>query len=359
MRVYSETIFSYIEKCEKMLKDILRNETDFSVRRKRFEYKGFLYPIDVIVFEGQNLGQFDPAHYQIGINRDLVYKDKDSVVKNILRHELAHYIAFIFYGADIAPHGNEFKHVCSLFNWPSEISRASMNLETANEVEGDIASEKILNKVKNLLKLAESDNPHEAELATIKANKLLLKHNLEYSNIERDETYYVQKVLTQKRKDARLGAIYEILQHFMVRPILSYGKQEVSIEVTGTKTNLELAQYVSTFLDRELDKLWSEHKKQHKLKGLKAKNSFYYGLAKGYSEKMNTVNKSFSGEESKALMVISKNLDLQVQKIYNRLSSSTSSSQRDAASFNLGKKAGKSLNINQSIKSKAKTFLLE
>ncbi|MCO4756280.1 MAG: hypothetical protein KC478_17500, partial [Bacteriovoracaceae bacterium] len=194
---------------------------------------------------------------------------------------------------------------------------------------------------------------------TIKANKLLLKHNLDYSNISTSETYYVKKVLTQKRKDARLSTIYDILRHFMVRPILTYSKKEVSIEVTGTKTNLELAEYVSGFLNEELERIWNKFKKEHALKGVKAKNSFYYGVAKGYDQKMNQVTKSFNNEESRALMVISQNLDVQVQRIYNRLSSTSSSSQRDANSFNLGKKAGKSLNINQGIKNKSSIFLLE
>lgn len=359
MKVYSDTIFSYIDKCEKMLKDILKKETRLDVRRKRFEFGGYLYPIDVIVFEGKTLGYFDADQYHIGINKALMFQAKDSVLKDILRHELAHYLAFIFHGPHILPHGREFKSVCQMYGWPEEVSKASINIDVANLVEGDLASEKILNKVKNLFKLAGSSNPHEAELATLKANQLLLKHNLNYTKISSDEYLYVKKVLRQKRKDAKLSAIYDILRHFMVRPILSYGKKEVSLEVTGTKTNLELAEYVAGFLNEELERLWLRFKKEHALKGVKAKNSFYFGVAKGYDQKITQTRRSFTQEETTALAVISNNLDTQIQRIYNRLSSAGSSSGRDHNSFSLGQKAGKSLSINQGIKSGASALYLE
>lgn len=359
MRVYSETIFSFIEKCEKMLKDVLKNETSLSVRRKRFERNGYLYPIDVVAFEGQSLGYFDADRYQIGINSGLIYKAKDSVIKDVLRHELAHYLAFIEFGPGLMPHGREFKLVCERHGWPSEISKASMNIDLANLSEGDIASEKTLAKVKNLLKLAESSNPHEAELATLKANQLLLKHNLRYTEAHEDEKLYVKGLMTQKRRNAKIGAVYDILRHFMVRPVLSYGKNQVTLEATGTKTNLELADYVASFLDEELERQWQKIKRERALKGVKAKNSFFVGMAKGYEEKALGMERDFSPEESKALVSISKKLDRQVQRIYNRLSSAATGSKTDPNSYNLGKKAGNSLTINKGVKGKGKTYLLE
>lgn len=359
MKVYSETIFSFIDKCRKMLKDILEKESGIEVRRSRFLLEGYLCPIDVVVFEGNNLGYFDHHSYQIGINKALVFSAKDSVIKDILRHELAHYLTFLTFGPGVMPHGEEFKSICMKHGWPLEVSKASMNVEIANEVEGDLASEKVLNKIKNLLKLAESSNPHEAELATLKANQLLLKHNLNYTNLSQDEYLYVKKVVVQKRKDAKLGAIYDILRHFMVRPILNYGKGEVSIEVTGRRTNIELADYIAGFLNEELERQWLLVKKEKSLKGVRAKNSFFHGMAKGYDQKMKESQKSFSSAEERALMVISNQLDKDVQRIYRRLSSTASNSSRDNASYNLGAAAGKSLNINKGVKNSSSVFYLE
>lgn len=357
MKVYSETIFSFIQKANKMLRDILQKETSFSVRRSRFEYQGYLYPIDVVVFEGELIGYFDSNHYQIGLNKALIHQAKDNLIKDILRHELAHYITHLFYGDKVQAHGSEFKHVCELFNWPDEIKKASMNFEIANANAKSFHSEKILNKVKNLLKLAESSNAHEAELATLKANQLLIKHNLEFSEINSDQEFFVTKLLSRKRKDAKISCIYDILKHFMVKPIISYGKNEVCIEVTGNKTNIELAQYISEFLDRELDRLWDQFKKEHSLKGLKAKNSFFYGLAQGYNEKVNRMD--LSEKDKSALVKINNHLDEQVDRIYRRLSSSRSNGSRDNESFGLGKKAGSNLTIHQGVKNKTTKKYLE
>lgn len=360
MRVYSETIFAFIEKCEKMLKDILKKETSLEVRRKRFVYGGYLYPVDVVVFEGKSLGYFDPDHYQIGLNKVLVYQSKDSVLKDVLRHEFAHYYVHLLFGAGaVRAHGKEFKQICAEFGWPAEVSKASMDLDEANLVEGDLASEKVLAKAKSLLKLAESSNPHEAELAALKANQLLLKHNLNSAGISGDERFYVKKVLRAKRKNAKLSSVYDILRHFMVRPVLTYGKQEVALEVTGNRTNLELAEYVAGFLDEELERLWLKTKEERGLKGVRAKNSFFHGVAKGYEEKISRAKGGFDPQETRALTLIERNLDLQVRRVYNRLGASSSSAARDANSYNLGQKAGRSLNINKGVKSGSQVFYLE
>lgn len=359
MLIYSETSFAFIQKCERMIKEIIENETDFQLRRTRFEYKSHLYPIHIVIFIGENkLGYFDPNTYQIGINQALIYHAKDKVLKDILRHEFAHYITYLFYGNVIA-HGDEFKHVCNLFNFPSNVSSASVDINLANNFEGDLRSEKIINKVKNLLKLAQSSNQHEAQLATLKANQLLLKHNLEYFQTETSEQpLYVHKVMISKRKNAKMIAIYDILKHFMVRPILSYGKNQVALEVTGNKTNIELAQYIAGFLEEELDRLWIAYQKEYKLKGLRAKNSFFSGIAKGHNAKMQFTQKQYSKHEQNALIVLNNKLDQDVRKIYRRLSSTQSSSGICKDAYGLGHKAGKNLTINKGLKQSGATKLI-
>ena len=47
--------------------------------------------------------------------------------------------------------------------------------------------EKAVDKIKKLLRLAESDNPHEAALAMANATKLMTKHDIEMSTINMDD----------------------------------------------------------------------------------------------------------------------------------------------------------------------------
>ena len=360
MKVFSENIHLFTHKCEQFLKDIINQETTLKLRRSRFEFNSYTYPLHIVIFQNQTkLGYFDPHTYQIGLNQDLMYSTKESVLKDILRHEFAHYLCFLMYPNATEAHGNEFKSICESFGWDRSISKASLNIELANnEKIGQLASEKLINKIKNLLKLADSDNVHEAELATLKANQLLLKHNLQYYDLESsDKRTYTKTLITSKRKNAKLSCIYDIIKHFMVRPVLIYGQGQVALEATGSLESIELADYVTAFLDRELEVMWKKNKSP-RLKGLKAKNSFFHGVAKGYHQKAQSIKDDLKVEEKNALVIIEKDLDEMMNKIYRRISHTSSRSSFDSNAYDSGVSAGKNLNINKSVKSKNNTTSL-
>lgn len=355
MIVYDSTTLAFIQKTEQMLREILQ-ESGVTVRRSRFLWKNYLYPIHVVVFEGSEWGHFNAPYFQIALNRKLIYSAKDSVVRDILRHELAHYLTFLEYGS-VQPHGREFHEICARFNFPDNVSNATMNLETENlSKEGDIHSEKILEKVKKLLSLAQSANAHEAEIATLKANALLLRHNLDY--VEKEETLFLDRLLPRSRKDDKLTAIYEILRHFIVRPVISQGRGTVCLEVTGTRTNVMLARYVGEFLDRELDRQWEDARKEYGLSGIRAKNSFFLGMARGFDEKMKGVKKEFSKEDQSALVKVEENLEASVRMIYRRLGTVSSGRQTDFDAREAGKEKGRNLSIRHGVEGTAKSLYL-
>lgn len=356
MFIYDSTTLAFIQKTEVFLKEILE-QAGITVRRSRFEFNRYLYPITVVVFEGTEWGHFNAPFLQIGLNRKLIHLAKDSVVRDILKHELAHYLTYLTY-KDVRPHGPEFKAICQRFGFPDEIARATMNLEESNLAkEGDLTSERVLEKVKKLFMLAQSSNAHEAELATIKANELLLRHNLDYLGTK-EEPIYMDRLLTRKRKDTKLTAIYSILQHFIVRPVISQGKDTCCLEVSGSLTNVKLAGYVANFLDRELDHLWELARKEHGLCGLQAKNSFFIGVSEGFNEKMKEVKNHYSEADKKALIVVEKKLDFDTQMIYKRLSSGRSGHQSDREANRLGHQKGLSLTIRNAVEGKGKNLYL-
>ncbi len=339
-----------------MVREILTH-CGFEVRRTRFVFKNRLYPIQVVIFEGHELGHFIQSYYQIGLNKNLLYLAKDSVIRDILKHEIAHYLTFLNFGS-CASHGKEFHSICEQYGFPPEVSKATLNISEANEnKEGDIVSEKILDRVKKLLTLAQSSNLHEAELATLKANEILLRHNL--SSIPNEqETIYLERFMHQKRKDAKMEAIVEIIKHFIVRPVISYGQETCCLEVSGSLTNVKLASYVIHFLLREMDLLWMEAKNSHKLEGLRAKNSFFYGLAKGFQLKIEASKNQFEVSDKKSLVLVEKDLIKKTQMIYRRLSSATSHSQIDSKAKDVGIERGKNLNIRPGVESQGSTRFL-
>lgn len=328
-----------------------------SVRRSRFEFNRFLYPINVVVFEGKEWGHFNAHYLQIALNRKLIYLAKDSVVRDIIKHELAHYFTFILY-ENVQAHGREYHDVCRQFGFPAEISEATMNLDESNlSKEGDIASEKVVEKVKKLLSLAQSSNTHEAEMATLKANELLLRHNIEYLS-DKEEPLYLDRILVRKRKDTKLTAIYHILKHFIVRPVISQGREICCLEVSGSLTNVQLAGYVANFLDRELDVMWEDAKSEYGLSGLQAKNSFYNGVAEGFEQKMKDSIFQYSDSDKKALIVVEKKLDRQTRSIYRRLSTSRSNQETDYEANRAGHAKGLTLSIRNAVSGNGKNLYL-
>jgi len=210
--------------------------------------------------------------------------------------------------------------------------------------------------------LASSDNPHEAELATIKANQLLLEHNLSYlqEKSENDESFVVKRVIKSSRKSTKHDAIYTILQTFCVAPVLNYGNGYFYLEVTGDKTSVLLADYVANFLNYELDILWKAAQKENpQIKGLSAKNSFLRGVAQGYIMKIN--QEKSKNANSHDLVLIENNLLRQKSIAYPRLhGSSAPAPKNDPSARSLGIQKGRNLSIKPGLStSTSKIFLLQ
>ena len=353
MLIYSEALHAFSLRCEKYLKEILRDETPYLVSQSMFQIGGYKYPIHVVTFESKSLlGYFNHDFYHIGINKNLSYNAKSSVLKNILKHELAHYLTSILYPEHKHPHGDEFKRVCRDLNWGPDISNSQLEIMTENnQIEGEIKQEKLMGKVKKLLELSKSSNTHEAQLALLKANDLIHKHQL--THISSDQEFYFSKsALTYKRKSAKLMAIYEIVSTFFVRPILHYGKGFVNLDLVGKKDNLLFACYVVDYLDSKLESLWNQAKQESALKGRAAKNSFFLGVAHGYRNHIKGNTDLLRSNE----LVLSQT-QAPMKLFFKQTSKTSSSSTRDQDSYQLGKKKGQSLSINRPLTNKTKKLL--
>ena len=358
MLLYSQTIVSFISRLKKDARAIIQNEMGLKTYRNRFLFKSYLIPLNIVVFEKKNIfGHFEPHTYQIGLHKSLIYTAKDEVIKNILRHELAHLINYLEHGDSDSPHGEKFKQVCKRYRWGTEVVAAKMNLEIANQETQSQDVDKILSKISKLLRLAESSNQHESQLATIKANQLLLQHNLNALKNSQEEIVYVKQILQGKKNCAKFRAIYEILKYFFVSPVFNYGKQGFYLEVIGSRANVELADYVGNFLHHELEHLWQLAQQENPaLKGIVAKNSFMKGVEQGYVAKLQQTQDEITN--NKSLMIIRHNLTQQLQLVYPRLSHSYSQqTQVCPIASNLGVQKGKNLNINPALKKKGKITL--
>lgn len=331
--LYSKTILAFLKKVKGLSKEILAEEMSLSVHRSRFSIRGISYPLHFVLFDHPSkLGYFQQDLYEIGVNK-LFLLENDKEIKDLLRHELAHYMTFIEHGPEVLPHGKEFQNVCKRYGWTPAISRAKVPLKEA------VKNKRIVEKIRKLLSLAESPHPEEAKAATLKAQELLAKYNVNVQ--EEEDEIHLLRVLQSKRSSAKLQAIASILRLFFIYPVFNHGKGTLYLEILGDPLNIEVAEYVAHFLDRHFEVLWKETKKEDpRLKGTIAKNSFFRGLAEGYGKR--------AIPTEKALICIEKSLAL----IYPHLSSKKVSYHHSEAAAKRGREKGRLMKIREGVRKK-------
>ncbi|WP_194848531.1 SprT-like domain-containing protein [Candidatus Neptunochlamydia vexilliferae] len=331
--LYSKTILAFLKKVKGLAQEILTEEMSLPVGRSRFHIGALSYPLHFTVFDHPSkLGYFQHDLYEIGINK-LFLLEEEETIKDLLRHELAHYMTFIEHGPDVSPHGKEFREICKKYGWSTEVARAQVSIEKA------VKNKQIVDKVRKLLSLATSPEPKEAEAATLKAQELLAKYNVKFH--EEDDPIHLLRVLQKKRGSAKLQAIASILRLFFVYPIFNHGKGVLYLEILGDPLNIEVAEYVAHFLDHHFELLWKEAKKEEpRLKGTVAKNSFFRGIAEGYEKK--------GLPTSRTLIQIEKSL----AAIYPQITSRKVSYHHSEAAAKKGREKGKGLKIREGLRQK-------
>lgn len=353
MIVYSRKIVQFIDEIKSAIREILSCDLKLKVSEARFydRTEQYSYPIKVVIYNHKSmLGYFDSDFYEIGFQECLMYASKKQLY-DIIKHELAHYMTFINYGVGVQPHGVEFRAFCRELGWGEEVYQATCCLEGAQcAVDGEESG--VLRKVKKLMALATSSNSHEAEQAMIKSQQLLLKHNIDskYIGSEDEEKMVLKRILKQKRENAKMRSIAQILETFFVSTVYNRGGEYLYLEILGTLVNVEIAEYVAGVLHVELDRLWNQAQRQANLKGMVAKNSFFLGIARGYCNKIYALKREYAPQVKNALMVMENQLVEAKEMAYSRLSSRKSSGSYCQESALLGEIMGKGLNINPALK---------
>lgn len=350
MIIYSQKIIRFVNQIKSAIKEILSKEIRLKVSGQRFlnQRQTASYPIKVVIFNNKSLlGYFDPAFYELGFHERLMHVSQEQL-HNVIRHELAHYITYINLGMTHQPHGIEFRTFCREQGWGEEVYLASMTLEEG--VDTPEVDNSVLRKVQKLMALATSSNSNEAEQAMIKSQQLLLKHHIDATQLgNEEERMILKRILKQKKSSAKMSAIAKILETFFVNVIYNRADGYTYLEILGSEVNVEIAEYVAGFLQEELDKLWNQVQRGTTLRGEVAKNSFYMGLAKGYCDKIQALEKRYAPETSHALMVIEKQLVDAKAMVYPRLSSVRRSGGYCQDSSALGERMGRQLTINPAL----------
>ncbi len=358
MLVYSEKINQFTKVLTSHFRRIMRQELGLTCHRSRFEWNGHYVPFHIVLFEQNNKwGYFDPSRYQIALHRSLMNYSLD-IQLQVLKHEMAHFLTFLKYGNEVNDHGPEFKEQCKLLGG-NGIERAYLSLPEVHKSQPN-PNQKILDKIQKLLRLSHSQNPHEAQAAALKAAQYQQEYNLGQNDFNEydEELIYVCMALEAKKMTPKIEAIYDVMDLFLVKPIVHRSKGRTGIEIIGSALNVETADYMAKFLSFEYERLWQDFKKNQLTEKANAnhRKSFFKGLSLGLRQKLEA-DQNIQGV-GKELMVLKNQLTKQLHLVYPRLSKqSYGGKSLNSDALLAGNKASASLQLRKGL-NRAKNILL-
>ena len=238
--------------------------------------------------EQGRLGQWSSGRRHLSLSRALVWEQPWGVVREVLKHEVAHqFVDQVLQANDETAHGPAFEAVCRQHG----IDAAASGLPRAAD-----ASEEhpVLRRIARLLALAGSPNLNEAQAAMSQAQRLMLKHNIEEASARAQRGFQFRHLgLPRRRIEAAEQMLASILaDHFFVEVIWvpSYavreGREGRVLEVCGTRANLDVAAHVHGFLLEAAARLWRDHKAARKLTGDRERRHFILGVMIGFADKL-------------------------------------------------------------------------
>lgn len=232
----------------------------------------------------------------------------------------------------------------------------------ANE---EAPNEKILDKIRKLLALSTSSNEYEAALAASKAQELLLKYNLEMSQLKQDVgdeierwnfrtpfrdswlSYLMGAVASANLCRVVQGGGWKTGRREWENGPFTAGERVREFYLFGKKPNLEVTEFMYEYLAAEIDRLTPR-------KGAKYVSSFRIGAVTTIDKRLKEELKTFqSTEETRALIVVSDAaLAVKVKEAFPKLTKGKGASITDYAGYLDGQAAGKSIQFRQGVSGK-------
>ncbi len=238
----------------------------------------------------QKLGQWDYGQRRISISCAHIEGDPWALVLDTLRHEMAHqYVSDdLDPGGVQPPHGEAFREACAKLRCSPSAQAESRTPHAANE------EDRLLRLLKKILSLAASPNEHEAQAAVNKARRLMLEYNVDVVELDRERSFSSRSMGAVKGRHAAWELwLAMVLNGFFFVEVLwvpSYDalkdREGTTLNVYGTETNLEMAEYVYGYVTALLEKLWRDYKAGSELTGNRERMRYYAGVVQGFHAKL-------------------------------------------------------------------------
>ncbi|MBC8009968.1 MAG: DUF2786 domain-containing protein [Burkholderiales bacterium] len=163
----------------------------------------------------------------------------------------------------------------------------------------------VLEKIKKLLRLARSSNPHEAALAMAKAMALAAEHRVCLSQVDPDQEATHVTHRDHEDRLARLSAEHHFAalicqRFFRVRCIVRNSHARQFIAIVGATTDAEIALYVLGFLVHHFRFCWRHHRGR-----VRNRKAFMSGMFNGLYAKLREDELPAEKSEASNALVVS------------------------------------------------------
>jgi hypothetical protein len=305
----------------------------------------------------RRLGAWDRATRTVSLSRALVFREPWGVVREVLKHELAHqYVDEVLGVHDETAHGPAFAEVCRARGIDAMAAGLPAAGGSRQVGEGPAnPANPMLRRIMRLLALSASANVHEAEAATNEARRLMLLHNIDAAVSVAATGFSFRHVGPVKaRSDASARILAGILgQHFFVSVIwvpsfvAGTGRRGHVLELCGTPPNLDVATYVHGFLGDTAERLWRAHKKAANITSDLERRRFLAGVMTGVGEKL------AAGEQQSRREGLVVHADAQreayLRRRYPRRSTRSTGALTRTRAYEQGREAGRHIGLQRPI----------
>lgn len=249
-------------------------------------------------------GSWEPYERIMTFSAKLLKNYEWKAVEHVMRHEIAHQIVSEIFDMDCygVSHGEAFKRACKLVNIEPERCTSISFLSKFKGTE----SSPMISKIRKILIHAndKATTEEEADTFMTKAKELMLRHDIEMSDVLGKDRLFVKRPFGPlfKRWASYMWDVGELLEeHYDVKHLQSYGPNRTTrLELFGEPDKLDIAEYVGMALLNQAELLYEEHKAEvaNKRKEAKRRGEYYYkgsklskpafikGVIQGYSGKL-------------------------------------------------------------------------
>ena len=225
----------------------------------------------------------------------------------------------------------------------------------------------VIEKIKKCFALSKSDNENEAALALENARRMMLKYNIEQSDLVKNDVEDIEEIdfeLASKFNTPATQLAYWVGKAFMVRPIImknktGYHKVSSKIRFIGATSDLSAGTYIWSYLLNIIENKSQEYylsvkhtkAKWAPLEAKKVKSDYAYGFVVSLSEKLKAmeeerkVKNPYEEQISNALVVvkdslITKYINDSLGKLKTQKSSITYNKNHMEAGYSEGERTG-------------------